>query len=133
MRNTRQRNLVLEIINNSYNHPTAYMVHQECQKAIPNISLGTIYRNLNTLVSHGEIQKLEIANQITRYDKVLNHDHFVCLECGNIFDIKRSKIFYEEIIDGNKIYKCKISYEGICYDCLNKNNEGDDINGTKRK
>ena len=47
MRDTKQRRLVLEIINNSYNHPTAYQVHEECLKVLPNISLGTIYRNLN--------------------------------------------------------------------------------------
>ena len=121
MRNTRQRSLVLEIINNSYSHPTAYMVYQECIKFIPNISLGTVYRNLNTLASLGEIQRLEIPNQMTRYDKVLNHDHFICLECGRVYDVKRSEISYNEIIDGNKVYACKISYEGICCDCLNKN------------
>ena len=132
MRSTRQRNLVLEIINNSYNHPTAYMIHQECTKIIPNISLGTVYRNLNTLVSIGEIQRLEIPKQMTRYDKILSHDHFICLDCGNVYDLKRSDISYDDIIDGNKIYTCKISYEGLCHDCLNKIEEGEDINGIKR-
>ena len=120
MRNTRQRNLVLDIINNSYNHPTAYQVYEECIKEIPNISLGTVYRNLNTLVSLSQIQKLDISNGITRYDKVLSHDHFICINCSNVYDLKRSKISYDEFIDGNKIYTCKISYEGICSDCLNK-------------
>lgn len=120
MRNTRQRSLVLDIINNSYSHPTAYQVHEECTKVIPNISLGTVYRNLNTLVGLGEIQRLEIPNQMTRYDKMLSHDHFICLECGNVYDLKRSKISYDEVIDGNRVYNCKISYEGICHDCLNK-------------
>ena len=73
MRNTKQRKMILEIINNSYNHPTAYMVYQECTKILPNISLGTVYRNLNTLVSSGEIQRLDIPNQMTRYDKLINH------------------------------------------------------------
>ena len=121
MRNTRQRNLVLDIINNSYNHPTAYQVYEECIKEIPNISLGTVYRNLNTLVSIGQIQRLDISNGITRYDKVLTHDHFICTNCSNVYDLKKSNISYNEFIDGNKIYACKISYEGICSDCLNKN------------
>ena len=120
MRNTRQRSLVLEIINDSYNHPTAYQVHEKCTKVIPNISLGTVYRNLNALVSLGEIQRLEIPNQMTRYDKILSHDHFICLNCGKVYDLKRSKISYDDVIDGNKVYACKISYEGICCDCLKK-------------
>ena len=121
MRNTRQKSLILNIVNNSYSHPTAYMVHDECTKVIPNISLGTVYRNLNTLVEIGKLQKIETHNGITRYDKILSHDHFICLECGNVYDLKRSNISYNEVIDGNKICACKISYEGICRDCLNNN------------
>ena len=134
MRNTKQRNLVLDIINNSFNHPTAYMVHQECTKVIPNINLGTVYRNLNTLVNLGEIQRLEIPNQMIRYDKVLSHDHFICVKCGCVHDVTRSKITYDDVINGNKVYACKISYEGICRDCLDINkNKGDDIDGIKGK
>ena len=132
MRNTRQRNLVLDIINNSFCHPTAYMVHEECVKDMPNISLGTVYRNLNALVELGKIQRLEIPNGITRYDKVMCHDHFICTCCGNVYDLERSNIMYDDMIDGNKVLRCKISYEGICSNCLN-NYEGDDFNGTKGK
>ena len=126
MRNTKQRKIVLDIINNSYNHPTAYMVYQECTNIIPNISLGTVYRNLNTLVSLGEIQRLDVPNQMVRYDKIISHDHFVCLKCGKIIDLDRSNITYNEMIDGNKILECKINYEGVCCDCLNYCNEGDE-------
>ena len=131
MRNTRQRSLVLDIINNSYNHPTAYMVYDKCIKLIPNISLGTVYRNLNTLVDLGEIQRLDIPGGMTRYDKAVCHNHFICLKCKGVYDLKGSLNFDEEI-EGNKVYTCKVSYEGICCDCLKKN-EGDDNNGIKRK
>jgi len=133
MRNTKQKKMVLDIINNGYNHPTAYMVYQECLKVLPNISLGTVYRNLNTLVSNGQIRRLDVPNQMVRYDKIINHDHFVCLKCGKIIDLDRSDITYEEMIDGNKILDCKISYEGICCGCLNCCREGDEDNGIKRK
>ena len=120
MRNTKQRNLILEIINNSYNHPTAYQVHEECLTVLPNISLGTIYRNLNTLVNIGKIQKIDMPDNVTRYDKILNHDHFICNICSNVYDLNRSNITYNEYIDGNKINSCKIIYEGIFHDCLKK-------------
>lgn len=121
MRHTKQRNLVLDIVNNSYSHPTAYMVYQECVSVLPNISLGTVYRNLNTLVELGSIQRLEVPGHIDRYDKILDHDHFICLKCGNIIDLERSKISYNEMIDGNLVRNCKIRYEGICSDCLKNN------------
>ena len=133
MRNARQRSLVLNIVNNNCSHPTAYMVYQECIKEIPNISLGTVYRNLNTLVEIGLIQKLDIPNQMTRYDKVLNHDHFVCLKCGQVYDLEKSNITYDEFINGNKVYTCKIRYEGICHDCLRNDRKGDVIYGIKGK
>ena len=133
MRNTKQRNLVLEIIRNSCNHPTAYQVHEECIKVLPNISLGTVYRNLNTLVEIGEIQRLIVPGYMDRYDKIVSHDHFVCLNCGNIIDVKRSDITYEEMMDGNLVVHCKIRYEGICGDCLKLEKKGDDKDGIKGK
>ena len=71
MRNTKQKKLILEIINNSCIHPTAYEVYEECVKEIPNISLTTVYRNLNALVRGGNIQRLEISGDMARYDKDL--------------------------------------------------------------
>lgn len=134
MRNTKQRNIVLDIVNNSCSHPTAYMVYQECISVLPNISLGTVYRNLNTLVKLGSIQRLEVPGHIDRYDKVLDHDHFICLECGSIIDLDRSDISYDKMIDGNLVKTCKICYEGICLDCLkNIDYKGDDNNGIKGK
>ena len=133
MRNTKQRNLVLDIINRSFEHPTAYMVHQQCLDVIPNISLGTVYRNLNMLVELGKIQRLEVPGHFERYDKMVCHDHFICISCGSIFDLNRSNISYDEIIDGHKVSECKIRYEGTCHDCLKLGKKGDDIDGIKGK
>ena len=133
MRNTKQRNMVLDIINNSYDHPTAYMVYQECIKVLPNISLGTVYRNLNALVSSGKIIKIDTNEDMARYDKKRCHDHFICACCNKIVDLDRTNISYNEMVNVNMILECKISYEGICCDCLKLQNEGDEKNGIKRK
>ena len=129
MRNTKQRGLVLEVINHSYHHPTAYQVYQKCIERLPNISLGTVYRNLNTLVELGEIQKLDIPGEVTRYDKNENHSHFVCVKCGHIIDLDSSEETYPQRIDKNLVLKCRICYEGICYDCLGKEEDIDGIKG----
>ncbi len=118
MRNTKQKSLVLDIVNNSFCHLTAFEVYQECLKTIPNISLGTVYRNLNSLVKQGKIQRLEIPSHITCYDKMSYHDHFVCKKCGKIIDLKKRTISMNKRIDGNKILNYSIQYEGICCDCL---------------
>lgn len=118
MRNTKQKNLILDIVNKSHNHPTANEIYKECLQTIPNISLGTVYRNLNKLVKLGYVQKIEVINNIVRFDKPTSHDHFICINCSKIIDLKRSNITYGKTIDGNKIIDCKVRYEGICCDCL---------------
>ena len=88
MKYSKQRNIILEIVNSSYNHPTADMIYKEVQKQIPNISLGTVYRNLNQLVEHGYIKKISIPNESERFDKTLQeHIHFICLSCKKVEDL----------------------------------------------
>ena len=116
MRNTKQKELILNIINNSYSHPTAYDVYLECKKEIPNISLGTVYRNLNTLVECNDIQKIKSIDNFDRYDKMINHSHFICIKCNKIIDINE-KVDYNEYIGENKVLNCKLILEGLCKDC----------------
>ena len=119
MRNTKQRKLVLDIINNSYSHPTAEDVYMKCKKVVPNISLGTVYRNLNLLVELNQIIRLRFDNDVDRFDKCLDHAHFHCAKCSKIEDIYES-IDIANLIGNNKVIDCKIILEGICSDCLKK-------------
>ena len=48
-RSTKQRAAILEILRKSGFHPTAEAIYREARKVLPNISLGTVYRNLNFL------------------------------------------------------------------------------------
>lgn len=130
MRNTKQRNLVLSIVNASCYHPTALDIYHECLKVIPNISLGTVYRNLNALIEQGKIRRLKI-NNIDKYDKIDEHCHFICIKCGKIIDIYKHLIEYIDEVDGNKVLDCKINFEGICKDCLKE--EESVNNGIKRQ
>ena len=75
MKYSKQREQILSIISNSYDHPTAYMVYEQVKKDIPNISLGTVYRNLNSLCENKQIRRLAIPNDNDRFDKVDSHCH----------------------------------------------------------
>ena len=116
MRNTKQRELILNIINNSYNHPSAYDVYLQCKSVIPNISLGTVYRNLNTLLESNSIQKIKSTDNIDRYDKMITHSHFICTLCNKIIDINE-KVNYNEYVGENKVLNCKLILEGLCKGC----------------
>ena len=89
MRNTKQRDCVFDIVNSSYKHLNAYQIYNIARKIIPNISLGTVYRNLAWLSENNKIRTI-IVDGIIRYDRNIIHDHFTCNECKNIIDIPRN-------------------------------------------
>ena len=60
-RKSRQRDIILRVVKNTKSHPNADWVYDQVRKEIPNISLGTVYRNLKSLAEAGEILQLEIA------------------------------------------------------------------------
>lgn len=130
MKNSKQRNLVLDIINKSHNHPTAYEIYDIAKKQVPNISLGTIYRNLNFLDEYNFIRHINTNDGIVHYDKVYKkHSHFICNICNRIYDI--DEVFFEkDFINGNKVLNYDLRYFGVCSCCLKK----EEINyGIKRK
>jgi len=53
---------------NNYSHPTADEVYEMARKGNPNISRGTVYRNLNLLAENGEIARLNMPIGPDHYD-----------------------------------------------------------------
>jgi Fur family peroxide stress response transcriptional regulator len=85
---SRQRESIKEYLSHTKEHPTADTVYMNIREKYPNISLGTVYRNLNLLVDQGEIIKLSPGNGCDRYDCNTNlHYHFVCTECSSVLDL----------------------------------------------
>lgn len=120
MRNTRQRNCIFDIVNNSYEHLTAYQVYDKAKQVISNISLGTVYRNLSWLCENNKI-KYFIVDGIVRYDRKDEHDHFICRGCNNIIDI-HSRPNNDKYVDSNLVIDYEIKYNGICRECLERKN-----------
>ena len=123
MKYSKQRELILTYVQNSTNHPTADMVYKKVQMAIPNISLGTVYRNLNQLCEANLIRKISVPNKIDRFDKLYqDHCHIYCNSCGKIEDISKDLLVsaYDTITKKTdyKILSHDIVFVGICHDCL---------------
>src|SRR4030066_1654253 len=88
MRTTKQKEVILGILRGTTSHPTADWVYNEVRKEIPNISLGTVYRNLRLLCQIGEILELVLSGSLSRFDaRNDNHYHFRCEKCGQVFDV----------------------------------------------
>lgn len=125
LRRTRQREVILSVLRSTTSHPTADWVYQEVRKEMPNVSLGTIYRNLKILTEMGEALELSYGSTYSRFDgNTEEHYHFVCESCDNVFDIDMPLI--EGIGDnveeamGAKVTSHRLEFYGKCKDCLAK-------------
>ena len=127
MRNTKQRECIFDIVNGSYDHLNSYQIYCAAREIIPNISLGTVYRNLSYLSENNKIRMI-IVDGIIRYDRNVIHDHFICSECNSIIDIPRCDKNIE-YVQGNLVIDYDIKYKGICKKCLKE----DGNNGIKGK
>jgi Fur family peroxide stress response transcriptional regulator len=85
---SRQRELVEQAVKASYNHPTAAEVYETLRSRIPNISLGTVYRNLSILSDNGRLLRLPMPDTGDRFDgNLAEHSHVVCETCGKVVDV----------------------------------------------
>lgn len=85
---TRQRDVILQAVRSTMDHPTADWVYRQARRRLPRISLGTVYRNLKRLTEEGVIREVLIAGQITRFDaNTGRHYHIRCLGCGRVNDL----------------------------------------------
>jgi Fur family peroxide stress response transcriptional regulator len=123
IKHSRNRDAILRQLSGRNDHPTAEMLYNELKPEIPNLSLGTVYRNLKQLVSMGEIQVIN-SEGASRYDwNPHPHSHFFCMRCGSVKDIDDDN---EDIVKlgqkefRGKIYGCWSNYYGICEECLMK-------------
>lgn len=121
MKKTKQRDVILNIINNSYIHPNAYQIYEEAKKELPNISLGTIYRNLNMLVESKMIKRIIVDGENEKYDRLDEHIHFICDDCNELYDIYGFESKNIKNIDGHKVMNCEIILKGICKKCQERN------------
>jgi Fe2+ or Zn2+ uptake regulation protein len=86
-RNTRQLAMVWQAIKDDKSHPTADQVYERVRRKLPNISLGTVYRNLQKLVASKKLQVLMLGRSQHFDPLVQRHQHFICEVCDRVFDV----------------------------------------------
>ncbi|MEG0021260.1 MAG: transcriptional repressor [Bacilli bacterium] len=122
MKYSKQRTEILKVVSNNCNHPNVESIYKEVKEIIPNISLGTVYRNLNTLNENGLIKKISNPHGGDHYDKTLkDHAHIYCINCHNMFDINLNTVDnIKQIIEKQnkcEIISSNIIFTGICNNC----------------
>lgn len=85
---SRQREAIKGCLAGRGDHPTADMVYVEVRRNYPNISLGTVYRNLTLLAEQGDISRVNVGDGVDHFDpRTGPHMHFICSECGCVMDL----------------------------------------------
>ncbi len=125
LKRSKQREMILSFLMGRTDHPTADVVYMNVRQQNPNISLGTVYRNLTLLADLGEIQRLRLGDGVDHFDADTSpHYHFICTECGSVIDLKMESIEsitdvasagFDGTIAGHVTY-----FYGICKNCMLK-------------
>ena len=98
---SRQREAIKTFLATRYDHPTAETVYLGIKEEFPNISLGTVYRNLALLAELGEIQKISTGIGPDRFDgRPELHYHFLCNCCGGVSDLKGEGLEHINVLAG---------------------------------
>ncbi len=117
-----QRQIVLQTVLRMHDHPTADIVYASVAAEHPSISKATVYRNLNQLVSQGEIRRVSVPNGADRYDfNLTDHYHVRCSQCGKVYDVymPRPENLIDRVEDasGVDVQRYDILFEGVCPAC----------------
>ncbi len=120
-RNTKQLKVVWDAVKNDKSHPTADQIYEKVRKRLPNISLGTVYRNLQKLVAVAKLQ-IVMLGRSQHFDPLVGpHQHFICEVCERVFDVivesenelKPAKLPHE----GFKVTSHQLAFYGTCKHC----------------
>ena len=122
----RKRDAILAYLRETDEHPSAEAVYAGLKTVMPDVSLGTVYRNLALFKEQGLIQSLGSVRGVERFDGNINpHVHFICTCCGAVKDLHEMHIPRElnsqaAVLSHAKIQACQLSFTGVCQECAEK-------------
>lgn len=126
----RKRSAILACLRASHAHPSAEALYAQLKPDYPDISLGTVYRNLALFKREGIIASVGTVDGVERFDgDTRPHTHFICTHCGMISDLPGLPLPAEFSADaerrcGGRVESCRLSFAGICEKCLSVEREG---------
>jgi Fur family peroxide stress response transcriptional regulator len=123
LKKSKQRDAILTFLESRTDHPSADIIYMHMREIMPNISLGTVYRNLGLLCELGQITKLPCDDKVDRYDaRISPHNHFICEKCGKVIDLEMDSIdFIKDMASQNfhgQVSRYTTFFYGTCEECL---------------
>ncbi len=121
-RMTRQRRRILDALRSTTLHPTAAELYDRVRREMPRVSLGTVYRNLKTLVGDGDALQIDTGAGPSHFDGTTRpHHHVTCVSCSSVRDVEVGRMLVmPPRVKGEKRYRFlghRIEFFGICPEC----------------
>ena len=127
-RQSKKRDAIRKILLASYDHPSAEEIYRRLKPDIPDLSLGTVYRNLALFRGEGKAMSVATVAGQERFDgRTHPHAHFICEKCGRVDDV--DAVLPETLVTGEmpgEVRSWALTFYGICRCCAaddNKNNK----------
>lgn len=125
---SRKRQRILEILRGTGRHPTADWIYEKLKEEFPNLSMGTVYRNLHILIEQGLVSKIDFGSTFDRFDaNVSQHYHFVCERCGSIIDLDLDidDSLNDRVSRGTpfEVRRHRVEFYGLCGRCREERGE----------
>jgi Fur family ferric uptake transcriptional regulator len=125
---TPHRELILETFVNHEGHRSVEDIYRTVREQDPRVGYTTVYRTMKLLLDCGLAREIDLADGITRYEHLFNHehhDHMICMECGTSIEFFNAGI--ESVQDeaseqlGFKVLDHKLQIYGVCRKCQGSN------------
>ena len=119
----RKRDAILTCVRSTTVHPSAEWVYGQLKPQIPDLSLGTVYRNLTYFKDQGDIISLGTVKGVERFDgNTSPHVHFICTGCGAVLDLPQIAVPQEltqsvNMSTGGNVCGCQLTFTGKCNQC----------------
>ena len=127
----RKRDAILQHLRSVTTHPSAEMVFTSLKPQIPDLSMGTVYRNLSLFKQQGLATSVATVKGVERFDgNTEPHVHFICGQCDAVIDLMEMEIpdslkAIAEHCSGGQVEECQLCFNGICHTCKNLNDKGE--------
>lgn len=123
---TTPRRLILDIVGDSRDHPTASDVIDRLKERGHTVAYATVYNSLRYLTEQGMIRELKLEGDASRYDaRTEDHQHIVCTSCGRVDEVMTAapKGWLDKIAaeTGYRITDEQMLFKGVCAACRTSN------------
>ena len=129
----RKRDAILDYLRGTTAHPSAETIYTDLKIQIPDLAMGTVYRNLTLFKQQGLVSSVATVSGVERFDaNTAPHVHFICTDCDAVIDLHEMQIpdslhATAACCSGGKVSGCQLSFTGVCRACTNSMKSGETV------